>query len=312
MLTRYRYIGAEPGFAVCSDGDKTEWINLEDPHHEELEEVASELGLPMEFLTDPLDPMERPRLDQEDGCDLMIISVPFIGEKEEKDLSFATTPLGVIVRDGVLVTVCAEVGLVCDLLTRWKKKPKPVDRKKAIIKILIESSIDFIHHLEVMERLTDTAELSLAKSQQNQEIMTLLNIEKVLIVYTVALKSNRAIMTKVMGGKFFLERQDELDLIDQALIENQQAIYMADIFGQIIGSVGDAFGNIINNNLNKVMKFLAGVTIILMLPTLIVGAYGMNIGLPLAGHRHAFLILSIICVLLSGLMWLYFLRKRWL
>jgi magnesium transporter len=163
-----------------------------------------------------------------------------------------------------------------------------------------------------MERITDSAELSLSKSQQNKEIMTLLSLDKALIVYTVALKSNRAIMTKVIEGKILFQTQEELDLLDHALIENQQAIYMADIFGQIIGSVGDAFGNIINNNLNKVMKFLAGVTIILMLPTLVVGAYGMNVRLPIADNSMAFWILALICVITSGVMWLYFWLKKWI
>jgi magnesium transporter len=115
-----------------------------------------------------------------------------------------------------------------------------------------------------------------------------------------------------MESNIIFKTKEEMDLVDQVLIENQQAIYMADIFSQIIGSVGDAFGNIINNNLNKVMKFLAGVTIILMLPTLVVGAYGMNVGLPLQEHPLAFWLITLVCVIISGLMWLYFLRKRWI
>ncbi|MDR1309633.1 MAG: magnesium transporter CorA family protein [Deltaproteobacteria bacterium] len=311
MLTRYRHVAEEPGFEVSPEGAGADWINLEDPSRQELDAVASELGLPPQFLTDPLDPKERPRLEQEDDSGLMIISVPYI-RAEEKDYSFGTTPLGIIVSGQVLVTVCSEVGLIGDLISRWHKKPRPVTNKKIVIKILMESSIDFIKHLELMENITDLAEQSLSKSQHNKEIMTLLTIDKALIVYTVALKSNRGIISKVLESKGFFQSQEELDLLDQALIENQQAIYMADIFGQVMGSVGDAFGNIINNNLNKVMKFLAGVTIILMLPTLVVGAYGMNVVLPLSSNPKAFWIVGLFCVVISGLMWFYFLRKRWI
>jgi magnesium transporter len=217
-----------------------------------------------------------------------------------------------VLASGVLVTVCTEVGLIGDLLCRVIKKPKPTSAKKTMIKILIESSVDYIHYLELMERLTDSLELSLSKSQKNKEIMTLLTIEKALVFYTVALKSNRTIVSKVMESKFLFQSQEDLDLVDHALIENQQAIYMADIFGQIIGSVGDAFANIISNNLNKVMKFLTGVTIILMLPALIVGAYGMNVSLPLAEKNSAFWILTLICVIVAGLVWVYFLLKKWI
>ncbi|MDR2302158.1 MAG: magnesium transporter CorA family protein [Deltaproteobacteria bacterium] len=311
MLTRYRYTDHEPGFEVCPEEEKAQWINLEDPTKDEIEWIHSELGVPMLFLTDPLDPKERPRLDQEDNCDLMIITVPYLDDKRD-DIDFDVAPLGFVLRGEVLITICGEVGLIGDLLSRSHKKPKPINPKKTLLKILIESSVDYITHLELMERLTDSLEFSLSKSQQNREIMTLLTIEKALVVYTVALKSNRAIITKVMEGKHFFQNEDDLDLVDHALIENQQGIYMADIFGQIIGSVGDAFGNIISNNLNKVMKFLTGVTIILMLPTLVVGAYGMNVWLPLANHSKAFWIITFLCLIVSGLVWLYFIRKRWI
>jgi magnesium transporter len=163
-----------------------------------------------------------------------------------------------------------------------------------------------------MEDITDEAESSLSISQQNEQIWTLLSIDKALINYTVALKSNRAIISKLLDDQVFPMTAEEDDLLDHALIENQQAIYMADILGQILGSVGDAFGNIINNNLNKVMKFLAGVTIILMIPTFVVGAYGMNVELPMALAKNAFLVLMIVCLVISGALWLVFRRKRWI
>jgi magnesium transporter len=142
--------------------------------------------------------------------------------------------------------------------------------------------------------------------------MTLLTIDKALINYTVALKSNRAIIAKLVDDNVFPMSAEEDDLLDHALIENQQAIYTADIFGQILGSLGDAFGNVINNNLNKLMKFLAVVTIILMVPTLIVGAYGMNVRLPLAEDGRAFWIILAACLALSAVLWLVARRRRWI
>ncbi|MDR0355862.1 MAG: magnesium transporter CorA family protein [Deltaproteobacteria bacterium] len=311
MLTRYRFTEDEPGYVVCREDEEAQWVNLEDPNQTEIDHVVARWGVSPQCLTDPLDPRERPRLDQEDDSDLIIVSVPYLRSPERRHV-FATIPLGMVFCGDMLITVCSEVGLVGDLLNRWSKKPKPINCRRTMIKILIESSIDFIRHLELMENSTEKAERSLGKSQQSEAIMALLNIDKALIFYTVALKSNRGIMTKMMEGKSLSLTEEELDLVDKALIENQQAIYMADIFGQIMGSLGDAFGNIINNNLNKIMKFLAGMTIILMLPTLIAGVYGMNIELPLASHPKAFWIISLICVVVSSLVWLYFLRKKWL
>ena len=311
MLTRYVLKAEEPGFFSCSKDAGPEWIDLEAPIPEELLEVSQELRLPPLFLADPLDPRERPRLDQEGQEVLMIIRVPLSHAHGGRPV-FSTVPLGIIVKGGTLVTVCPEPGLARRILSRWSRKPKPVTIMRLAMKLFIESSADFIRDLELMEDITDEAESSLSISQQNEQIWTLLTIDKALINYTVALKSNRAIISKLLDDKVFPMTAEEDDLLDHALIENQQAIYMADIFGQILGSVGDAFGNIINNNLNKVMKFLAGVTIILMVPTFIVGAYGMNVGLPMAHHRLAFLVLMILCLVLSGALWLVFRRRKWI
>jgi magnesium transporter len=311
MLTRYKLTAGEPGFAECAREAGAEWIDLEAPAPEHLHEVSEELRLPPLFLADPLDPRERPRLDQEGQAVLMIIRAP-ASRPGEGRRSFATVPVGVIVKGQTVVTVCPEAGLVKRILSRPSRKPRPMTPMRIVLKLFIESSADFIRDLELMEEITDEAESSLSVSEQNEQIWTLLTIDKALINYTVALKSNRAIISKLLDDKVFPMTAEEDDLLDHALIENQQAIYMADIFGQILGSVGDAFGNIINNNLNKVMKFLAGVTIILMIPTFIVGAYGMNVGLPMAHGRLAFWILMIACLLISGGLWHFFRRRRWI
>ena len=311
MLTRYMFVDHEPGFTACPRDTPPEWIDLEDPNQEELSEVGLEYRIPPLFLADPLDPRERPRFDQEDRVVLLIIRVPLLrGSGGER--VFTTAPLGIVVKGQTLITVCSESGAAKRLLTRWARKPKPVTLMKMVMKLFIETSADFIHHLELMEDITAAAEESLSRSQHNEQIMALLTIDKALINYTVALKSNRSIIGKLSDDKVFPMTAEEDDLLDHALIENQQAIYTADIFSQILGSLGDAFGNVINNNLNKLMKFLAVVTIILMVPTLIVGAYGMNVRLPLADDRRAFWILMALCLAVSGVLWFVARRKKWI
>jgi magnesium transporter len=312
MLTRYNLVEPEPGFAACGKDGGPQWIDLEAPTQEELLAVSQELKRPPLVLADPLDPRERPRLDQEGQAVLMIIRLPLSQTLENGHHAFSTTPMGVIVNGQTVVTVCPEAGLAKKILSRWSRKPRPLTQMRLVMKIFIESSADFIRDLEAMEDITDEAESSLSISEQNEQILTLLSIDKALINYNVALKSNRAIISKLLDDKVFPMTAEEDDLLDHALIENQQAIYMADILGQILGSIGDAFGNIINNNLNKIMKFLAGVTIILMVPTFLVGAYGMNLELPLSHHRLAFLGLMLLCLALSGLLWFFFRQKKWI
>ena len=143
--------------------------------------------------------------------------------------------------------------------------------------------------------------------------MALLDIEKALIDITLALKSNHALMDKFRQSEPFglSLNKDEKDILDDAVTENQQAVFMAEIFGQILSSMSDAFGSIISNNLNKIMKFLAGVTIVLMLPSIIAGIYGMNVGLPLAEVSGAFWILLGLCLGLMLAVSVLFAKKKW-
>ncbi|MDR2406202.1 MAG: magnesium transporter CorA family protein [Deltaproteobacteria bacterium] len=307
MITYYRF--TDTTMEECGPNE-AEFINLEDPTQLEIEAIQEECEIPQTFLTDPMDPRERPRVEQEPPVTLIIIRVPRLPLAQEPH-NLTTVPLGIIITKTKLITVCRDVELVLVHLKRFARKPKPNCRYSVAFKLLIESSTDFIHHLERLEELTDMAESTLSKAQQNEEIMMLLTIDKALINFTVALKSNRGIMEKLMDNTLIHLRPDELDLLERALTENQQAIFTADIFGQILGSMSDAFGTVISNNLNKVVKFLTGITIVLMLPTLIAGLYGMNVSLPFERHPYAFWIIVILCSLSGVFLWVFFNRKRW-
>ncbi|MDR2460786.1 MAG: magnesium transporter CorA family protein [Deltaproteobacteria bacterium] len=314
MLSYYKF--NEDGFTKGSE-EEADFLDLENPNPEEIQKIATKHDIPPLFLSDPLDPLERPRMDQEGPNTLIIIRVPSHTARPHEQIEkwkrkpMTTTPLGIIVTEKKIVIVCRKLGLAQELLCRSSRKPRPRCPLSLIFKIFIESSTDFIHHLEHLEELTDRAELTLSRAQQNEEIMTLLTIDKTLINFSVALRSNRTIMEKLMDYPPLKLNPEELDLLEHGLTENQQAIFMADIFGQVLGSMSDAFGTIISNNLNKVVKFLTGITIILMLPTFIVGAYGMNVNLPFDKHPYAFWIIVILCFISCTLLWLFFARKKW-
>ncbi|MDR1395875.1 MAG: magnesium transporter CorA family protein [Deltaproteobacteria bacterium] len=309
MISKYQLVNN--GFWPVPAGQPPDWVDLENPNSEELTEISGQYSLPPLFLVDPLDPRERPHTDTEEGAMLIIVRVPLF--RQNGGRVFATIPLGVIITPERVFTVCREAGLAKQFIARQMRQPRQISRDSILFKILIGCSSDFIHQLEVLEEMAENAEQHLIKSQQNDQIITLLTIEKALINFSVALHSNRSIMERIMGG--ILNRPlggEEASWLDFALTENQQAIFTVEIFGQIVGSMGDAFGIIISNNLNKVMKFLTGVTIILMVPTLIVGAYGMNVRLPLADSAWAFAILSLACLGLSVFIWRFFSRRKWI
>jgi magnesium transporter len=307
MLGYYKF--TDDGLEPCGPSE-SEYIDLVDPNPHEIAAMQEEFNLPHTFLSDPLDPKERPRVEQEPPATLIIVRVPRLPLTQEPH-SLNTVPLGIIITKEKILTVCRDRELVTNLLQRLTRKPKPNCKMCVAFKLLIESSTDFIHHLERLEELTDKAESTLSRAQQNEEIMMLLTIDKTLINFSVALRSNRGIMEKLMDRTLIHLKPDEIDLLERAMTENQQAIFTADIFGQILGSMSDAFGTVISNNLNKVVKFLTGITIILMLPTLIAGIYGMNVDLPFARHPYAFWIILFFCVLSGIFLWLFFNRKKW-
>ncbi|MDR1312466.1 MAG: magnesium transporter CorA family protein [Deltaproteobacteria bacterium] len=317
MLKCYKF--NSPCFVPAEEGE-AQFFDLQRPDAAEIRALSDSLGVPLHFLSDPMDPKERPRIEQEGLFTLVILRVPVSGETgiekwpaavKGRKHSSSTAPLGIILSKESLITVSPRKGLVQELLGRLTRKPRPVDPVTAAFKLFIESASDFINQLERLEELTDRAELTLSRAQQNEEIMALLAVDKILIHYSVALKSNRNIMEKLMDPHILQLAPEEADLLERALTENQQAIYMAEIFGQVLGSISDAFGTIISNNLNKVMKFLTGITIILMLPTFIVGSYGMNVSLPFERHPAAFWIIFALCLLSCGALWVFFSRKKW-
>jgi magnesium transporter len=158
----------------------------------------------------------------------------------------------------------------------------------------------------------DALEDKLQRSMRNQEVLELLKYEKSLTYFTTALKSNELMMERLQRSQLFQTYPDDLELLEDVLTENQQAIEMVNIAGAILRQMMDACASIISNNLNIVMKFLASITIVLSLPTLVASLYGMNVRLPFEASPLAFpLILVVSFVLSVSVAWI-FSKRDWL
>lgn len=309
MISRYRLAQT---ISPCPPDEKPDWLDLSDPDLEELNLTAERGRLPLWFLTDPLDPKERPRVDQE-GSALLIVFRLSVRELGPEEPLFRTVPVGLIIGPDLVVTVCREAGLVDRHLSRLFQRKRDWTRARLVFALFYAAGTGFIDNIESLEEMAAAAEARLRRSPENEELLALLDIEKALIDTTVALKSNHALMDKFRQPQPFGLNltKEELDLLDDALTESQQAVFMAEIFGQVLASMSDAFGSIISNNLNKIMKFLAGVTIVLMLPAVITGLYGMNVALPGAEMNWAFPLLCAVCLGLMLAVSVLFAKKKW-
>ena len=288
------------------------WINLINPTLQEINTLCNSIGVLEEFLRYPLDQEERARIDAEDDQTLIVIDLPIV-EKEENNMGgFSTIPLGmIVVRDDYFITVSTQDNPIIREFVDCKVKGFFTFKKtRFILQILYKIATYYLTYLKYINRETDKAEHKLQKSMRNQELVKLLELEKSLIYFTTSLKSNEVVMEKLMRSKCIKMYEEDEDILEDAIVENRQAIEMGTIYRDILGGTMDAYASIISNNLNIVMKFLASVTIVLSIPTIVSGLWGMNVeGLPFATGPYGFWIVLVVVVAISFTAWLLLKKK---
>lgn len=287
------------------------WINLTDPTPEEIEKVTA-LGIPQDFLTYPLDVDERSRTEREDdGKVLIVIKVPvYLGPTV--DVPYTTIPLGFVITDRVLVTVCRHSHeIISEFASGRVRGLSTAKRNRFILKVLLSTANKYLANLRDINRNVDLLEDKTQSAMRNKEVLELLKFQKSLVYFTTALKSNELVLERLHRTQLFKKYPDDEDLLEDVITENQQAIEMVNISNNILSSMMDAFASIISNNLNVVMKFLASVTIIMSIPTIITSFFGMNVDLPFAHLNAAYWIVIAISVGLGALVTLIFMKRDW-
>jgi magnesium transporter len=308
MITIYR--GTDAGLETIAEAVSGCWIDVVDPSPEEIEQLARTLRIPQDFLTYPLDMDERARTEKEDGATLIVLRVPsFLGDKA--DAPYITVPLGIVLTDWFVITVSKIDTTVLQSLSNARAL-STVKRNRFLLRLLRMTASRYLHDLRKIDNAVDVLEDRLQHSQRNLELMSLLRYQKSLVYFTAALKSNELILRHLQKNQMFQQYEEDLDLLEDVLTEVQQAIEMTNISSNILSQMMDAFASIISNNLNAVMKFLASITIILSLPTMIASFYGMNVRLPLGEWGWTFPLILAAAVLVCASVAVLFWRKDWL
>ncbi len=276
------------------------WINMVAPTRQELEDVARLSAVPLDFLSAALDVEESSRIDFEEtdedsgynACMLMVINIP----KHPESFDFDTLPLGIVVTHTAFITICLEEnpilpgprGGVSGFCT-WK-------RTRFLLQILYKTAGTYLQYINEMNRMSDKIEDALRQSMKNEELFKLMDLEKGMTFFTGALRSNRVAVDKLvrmLKNPQFQElvkvREEDEDLLEDVIVEYDQAYDMVRVYSDVLGGMMDAFASIISNNLNIVMKFLASVTIIISIPTVVSSFWGMNVGVPFGQHPNGFL-----------------------
>ena len=293
--------------------EKDCWISLVKPTEKELAEVAEAYAIEPDDLRAALDEEERSRLELEDNYTLILVDIPAVEKSKGKDI-YTTEPLGIILAKDAIITVCLEeTPVLYALKQKHANDLRTHMRTRFVLQILYRNASLYLQYLRVINKLSDKIEQKLHGSTENRELIELLELEKSLVYFTTSLRSNEVVLEKLLKSDRIKKYPEDEDLLEDVIVENRQAIEMANIYSGILSGMMDAFASVISNNLNIVMKFLAVVTIVLSIPVMIFGAYGMNVateGMPFAGSNYGFAIIVALSLVVSVVVAIYLAKKK--
>ena len=282
--------------------EKGSWINCAAPDTDELNQLNQLTGIPVDSLQTALDREERSHVELEDDYIFVVVNTPVVLETDAYD----ALPLGIFITRQYFITVCLESNAVIQkFLSNSFASFQTYKKTRFLFQILSQASSSFLFFLQQIYKQTDVIENQVRKSLQNKELFRMLELQKSLTYFNFALHANENVMERLMRLRnsplhslLKMYEEDE-DLLEDVIIENKQALEMAEIYTNILMSMMDSFSSIISNRLSQIMKFLTSVTIILAIPTLIFSLWGINVPVPWGDAPLGFVEVVLIGVLVT-------------
>ncbi|MDF1549342.1 MAG: magnesium transporter CorA family protein [Bacteroidales bacterium] len=291
--------------------EKNCWINVTQPTTEEIQRLSEDFKLPNDIIQDVLDTDERPRLEFDDDWSLIIMRIPV--RSANNGIPFQTVPLGIYMCDNFTMTLCLQNNeiLPIEQPSPFREQYKQIsDVINFILRLFLRSGNTYLRYLKEINQQTAVIEQDLEKSIKNRELNKLLKMEKCLVYFITSIKANEIVLAKLRNSKKITTEINE-DLLEDAMIENKQALEMAQIYSDIQSGMMDAFASVISNNLNVVMKQLTLISIILMIPTLIASIFGMNVPNYMEKASWAMPVIIVVSLVLSIGGVLLFRKRQW-
>lgn len=290
------------------------WVAATNPTAGELLKLSKRFHIDMDDLKAPLDEEERSHISIEDDYTLVLVDIPVIEERNGKDW-YGTIPMGIIMTENEIITICLQETPVLTAFIEGRVRGfHSFMRTRFILQILYRNSTWFLHYLRIIDKKSEEVERKLHVASRNRELIELLELKKSLVYFTTSLRSNEVVLEKLLRTERIKKYPEDEDLLEDVIVENKQAIEMANIYDGILSSMMDAFASVISNNLNIVMKFLASMTIVLSIPTMIASFYGMNVnsaGMPFATETFGFWYVMLFTLVITIVVVIIFARKKW-
>jgi magnesium transporter len=291
---------------------KGSWVNLVDPGADEIRQTAEDLNVDTELLRFSLGQEAISSVKKVDDALRIIIRIPY-RQPAHADIPYITLPLGIVLTRDLVVTVCRkEVDLFRDLDDVHRLDLATDKPRRFVLHMLWSISNAYLRFLNDVDESVDRLEEQLVRALQNREVLELLRYQKSLVYFMTGLEINGLMFDRLQRSDFLELKPADADLMDDVVTENQEAKKMVEIASNILSQMMDAFASIISNNLNVVMKFLASITVILIIPQIVGTFYGMNVGLPIGDHPMTFLTLVSLSLLAAAVVGWIFRKKKWL
>ena len=285
------------------------WVQMTSPSMEESQKIADYFDIDITDIRAALDDEESSRIELEDGYTLILVDIPSIEVNHDVE-TYITVPLGILLTQGAIITVCTEETPVLQHFVKRRVRDFSTKKKmRFVYQILFQTAALYQSDLRIIDKKSDIVEKELYKSPRNQELIEILELQKSLVYFTTSLRSNEVVLEKLLKSEKIKKYPEDTDLLDDVIIENKQAIEMANIYSGILSGTMDAFASVISNNLNIVMKFLATITIVMSIPTMVSSFYGMNVlssSMPFATNPYGFVIVIVLSVILTcAVAWIF-------
>jgi magnesium transporter len=286
------------------------WVHLNDPDNDEIEMTSECSGLDKDFLKAALDKEESSRLEVEGDQILVLLDIPIM-EVVQTIAIYSTIPLGIVLNDDYIITVSLQENNIIDDFFEQKIKTFYTYKKsRFILQILLRIYKYYLSFLKQIDKASKNIETQLHKSLRNKELFDMMELEKSLVYFSTSLKANQITLEKMLKLKIMQKYPEDEDLLEDVIIENRQAIEMANIYRDILSGTMDAFASIISNNLNVVMKILTSITIVMAVPTIVASLFGMNIPMPWGNFPLAFIGIIIITLFICAIVLIILVRKK--
>ncbi len=289
------------------------WIQMVNPTVSEGEELAEKLEIDIHDLLAALDEEESSRIELEDGYTLILVDIPTIEIRHDKE-AYTTIPLGIILTHDTIITVCTEDTPVLQAFINGRVKEFSTKKKlRFVYQILFRISTLYQSDLRIIDKKRTEIEERIDGDTEDIDLIDLHALESTLVYFATSLRANGVVLDRLTRYKRLEQYPDDKDLLGDVIVENQQAIEMTSIYRDIINGTRELLSSVIDNRLNNVMKYLTSITLVMGIPTIISGFYGMNVDskwVPLAHTAHGFLIISLITTAICGLLFVFLRKKR--